>query len=179
MWIYRVNSSPTDTSLYEEILLTFPEATVNSPLYLKVEDNGTYIYYDKVATAYQTVFDPIEGIDMDKFTYLKLDNLISVPLSYFLSGNLFKDGTLPTSSWLSRKYLANNTTNYVVRIGNSTSRTNGLSRMARLPLTVTNDRFIYNNVGGTFVRICQNSVEGGYTEEYQTSGGYPNITFIE
>lgn len=177
-WEYQVNSSPIDTSLYETVLV-IPTPTIDSPMHIKIDESGTMIYYDKVATAYRTVFDPIEGIDMNKFTYLKLDNLISVPLSFFLSGNLFKDGTLPTSSWSSRKYMANYTINYVVRIGYSTTAFNGLSRMARLPLTVTNDRFIYNNVGGDKVQICKNSVEGGYTDDYQNLGGYPNITFID
>lgn len=168
---------PYDVSSYVHVEEIPDPVTEESENHIYVTIGGSQIYYDKVVIDVRREFKPIEGIDMIKFTKLKLDNLINVPLSFFINGNVFKSGTLTREEWSSRKYLAT-TNGFMMTIGYGSSWTNGLSRPARLPFPQNNDRFARTTITqSSAIKIAKDSIEGGYNESYDDN--YPNITFID
>ena len=116
---------------------------------------------------------PDEGLDMSKFPNLKLDYLISNSLAMFLSGPIFKDGTL--TSWSRFKYLTNTSDGYMMLAGGGDTW-GGISAACRMELPRNNDNFLRAVEGSSITcRVSRDSVTN--ISEIDTSY-YPRVSFI-
>lgn len=116
---------------------------------------------------------PEEGLDMSKFPNLKLDYLISNSLAMFLSGPIFKDGTL--TSWSRFKYLTNTSGGYMMLAGGGDTW-GGISAACRMELPRNNDNFLRAVEGSSITcRVSRDSVTN--ISEIDTSY-YPRVSFI-
>ena len=117
---------------------------------------------------------PLEGLDLSKFPNLKLDYLIGNGLATYMSGPLFKEGTITMSTWNRNKYLADPANGYVIYAGFGVY--GGLSASAEIDLPRSNDNFLrVPGTSETTCRINRNSVKN--FAEINVSN-YPGVNFV-
>jgi len=117
---------------------------------------------------------PYEGLDLSKFTNLKLDYLIGNGLALYMSGPLFRTGTINMSSWNRNKYLADPANGYVIYAGFGDY--GGISAAAEIDFPANNDNFLrVPSTNQTSCWINKNSVTNFASIN---TAQYPGVRFV-